>query len=197
MKELKEAARVALTDCMAVKKGENVVVVCDEPLRRVGLAFWETAREMGADAIFCEILPRQTNGEEPPRAVAALLRDCDVFVMPIEHVAHPHRRPPQGVRQRRAGRDAAQHNRGHDEAHAPGRLQGHREPHREGRGAGLGQGARRGSPPSSAPTSPCRSRAAACHEDTGIVTAPGDLLQPAGGRGLPCAGRGDAPPARW
>jgi leucyl aminopeptidase (aminopeptidase T) len=82
MKELKEAARVALTDCMAAKKGENVIVVCDEPLRRVGLAFWETAREMGADAIFCEILPRQTNGEEPPRAVAALLRECDVFVLP-------------------------------------------------------------------------------------------------------------------
>ena len=82
MKELKEAARVALTDCMAVKKGENVVVVCDEPLRRVGLAFWETAREMGTDAIFCEIIPRQTNGEEPPRAVAALLKDCDVFVLP-------------------------------------------------------------------------------------------------------------------
>ncbi|HVP57812.1 MAG TPA: aminopeptidase [bacterium] len=82
MKELKEAARVALTDCMAIKKGENVVVICDEPLRRVGQAFWETAKELGADAIFCEIVPRQTNGEEPPKAVAALLYNCDVFVIP-------------------------------------------------------------------------------------------------------------------
>jgi leucyl aminopeptidase (aminopeptidase T) len=82
MKELKDAARVALADCMAVKKGENVVVICDEPLRRIGQAFWETAREMGADAIFCEIVPRATNGEEPPRAVASLLRDCDVFAIP-------------------------------------------------------------------------------------------------------------------
>jgi leucyl aminopeptidase (aminopeptidase T) len=82
MKELKEAARTALADCIAAKKGENVVIICDEPLRRIGLAFWEIAREMGTDAIFCEILPRQTNGEEPPRAVAALLGDCDVFVIP-------------------------------------------------------------------------------------------------------------------
>ncbi|MFH1221055.1 MAG: aminopeptidase [Candidatus Eisenbacteria bacterium] len=82
MKELREAARVALTDCIAAKKGENVVVICDEPLRGIGQAFWETAREIGADAIFCEIIPRKTNGEEPPRAVAALLRDCDVFVIP-------------------------------------------------------------------------------------------------------------------
>jgi leucyl aminopeptidase (aminopeptidase T) len=82
MKELKEAALVALTDCMAARKGENLVVICDEPLRRIGQAFWETAGEIGTDAILCEIIPRTTNGEEPPRAVAALLKDCDIFVIP-------------------------------------------------------------------------------------------------------------------
>jgi aminopeptidase len=82
MKQLMEAARVALTDCMAVKRGENVVVICDEPLRRVGQAFWQVAGELAADAVFCEIMPRQTNGEEPPKAVAALLGACDVFVIP-------------------------------------------------------------------------------------------------------------------
>ena len=82
MKQLMEAARVALTDCMAVKRGENVIVICDEPLRRVGQAFWQVARELAADAIFCEIMPRSTNGEEPPKAVAALLAACDVFVIP-------------------------------------------------------------------------------------------------------------------
>ncbi|MFZ1948115.1 MAG: aminopeptidase [bacterium] len=82
MQQLMEAARVALTDCMAVRHGENVVVICDEPLRRVGQAFWQVARELGTDAIFCEIMPRQTNGEEPPKAVAALLGACDVFVIP-------------------------------------------------------------------------------------------------------------------
>jgi leucyl aminopeptidase (aminopeptidase T) len=82
MQDLKEAARVALTDCANIKAGENVVVVTDEPLRNRGLAFWETARDLGADAIFCEIIPRKTNGEEPPKAVAALLRDCDVFMIP-------------------------------------------------------------------------------------------------------------------
>jgi leucyl aminopeptidase (aminopeptidase T) len=82
MQELRDAAKAALTDCAAVKQGENVVVITDEPLRRIGIAFWETARELGADAIFCEIIPRKTNGEEPPRAVASLLRDCDVFMIP-------------------------------------------------------------------------------------------------------------------
>jgi aminopeptidase len=82
MQDLKEAARIALTDCAGVREGENVVIIADEPKRRIGVAFWETAREMGADAIFCEIIPRETNGEEPPKAVAALLKDCDVFMIP-------------------------------------------------------------------------------------------------------------------
>lgn len=82
MKELKEAAGVALTECMDVKRGENVVVVIDEPQRRIGQAFWERAKELGADAILCEMLPRETNGEEPPKAVAGLLASCDVFIIP-------------------------------------------------------------------------------------------------------------------
>jgi leucyl aminopeptidase (aminopeptidase T) len=82
MKELKEAAHVALTDCAGVRQGENVVIVVDEPKRAIGRAFWEAARELGTDAILCEIIPRSTNGEEPPRAVAALMRECDVFMCP-------------------------------------------------------------------------------------------------------------------
>jgi len=82
VKELKEAAYVALTECIAARKGENVVVVIDEPQRRIGQAFWETARELGTDAILCEMLSRETNGEEPPKAVAGLLAACDVFIIP-------------------------------------------------------------------------------------------------------------------
>lgn len=82
MKDLKTAAQVALTECMDVKKGENVIVLIDEPQRRIGQAFWETARELGAEAILCEMLPRETNGEEPPKAIAGLLAACDVFIIP-------------------------------------------------------------------------------------------------------------------
>lgn len=82
MKALMIAARTALSDCAEVKKGENVVIVCDAPLREIGRAFWEAAMELGTDAIFCEIIPRSSNGEEPPGPVAALLERCDVFMIP-------------------------------------------------------------------------------------------------------------------
>ena len=82
MEELKQAAGVAIRDCIGVREGENVVVVTDQPLRRIGVAFWEVAREITTEAILCEIVPRKTNGEEPPKAVANLLKACDVFIIP-------------------------------------------------------------------------------------------------------------------
>ncbi len=82
MDDLLIAARTALSDCARVRKGENVVVICDAPLREIGIAFWEAAMQLETDAIFCEIIPRSSNGEEPPKPVAALLASCDVFMIP-------------------------------------------------------------------------------------------------------------------
>lgn len=82
MQDLVTAARTALVDCARVGKGENVVIVCDAPLRDIGKAFWEAACNLEADAILCEIIPRSSNGEEPPKPVASLLESCDVFMIP-------------------------------------------------------------------------------------------------------------------
>lgn len=82
MEDLLIAARTALLDCAGVRKAENVVIVCDAPLREIGKAFWEAACSLETDAIFCEIIPRSSNGEEPPRPVASLLENCDVFMIP-------------------------------------------------------------------------------------------------------------------
>jgi leucyl aminopeptidase (aminopeptidase T) len=82
MDKLFKAAQVALGNCLAVKKGESVLVITDAPERKVGYAFWEAAREAGAEAMVLEILPRSSNGEEPPPAVAKLMRDFDVLIIP-------------------------------------------------------------------------------------------------------------------
>jgi len=59
MKEsLKKPTLIALRDCMAVKKGESVLIITDENKREIGYAFWENARAMGTEAILLEIIPR-------------------------------------------------------------------------------------------------------------------------------------------
>jgi aminopeptidase len=80
--ELLNAAHVAVRDCMGVKKDEKVLVVTDEPLRTIGYALWTAAKELGAEVLLMEILPRKTNGEEPPREVAELMKMVDVVLCP-------------------------------------------------------------------------------------------------------------------
>ena len=47
MSTLKDAAMNTMAGCMAIKKGESVLVICDEPERRIGLRVWEAAKELG------------------------------------------------------------------------------------------------------------------------------------------------------
>ena len=62
MDTLKQAAMIAVKDCMAVKPSERVLVITDEPLRKIAYTLWEAAKELGAEAIITEILPRKTQG---------------------------------------------------------------------------------------------------------------------------------------
>ena len=80
--KLMSAARIAVNDCMAVKAGESVLVITDEPARSIGYALWEAAIEAGAEAMITEITPRESNGEEPPEAVAGLMKAVDVVLIP-------------------------------------------------------------------------------------------------------------------
>jgi len=67
---LRKAAHSALVQCMAVSRGESVLVITDEELREVGYAFWEEARGLGAEAIIVEMVARSQDGEEPPQPIA-------------------------------------------------------------------------------------------------------------------------------
>ena len=80
--ELYSAARIALRDCMGVKVGEKVLVITDEPLRTIGYALWTAAKDLGAEILLMEILPRKTNGEEPPAEVAELMKMVNVVLCP-------------------------------------------------------------------------------------------------------------------
>lgn len=82
MDKLLKAAQVAVNNCLAVKKGESVLVITDLPERKIGYALWEAAKEVGSEAMLLEILPRSSNGEEPPEAVAKFMKDFDVLMIP-------------------------------------------------------------------------------------------------------------------
>ena len=80
--ELLSAATIAIRDCMGAQPNESVLIITDEPLRKIGYALWEAARLLGHAVTLVEILPRKSNGEEPPAGVAALMTTADVVLCP-------------------------------------------------------------------------------------------------------------------
>jgi leucyl aminopeptidase (aminopeptidase T) len=82
MDEIRNAALIAARDCMAIKQDEKVLVITDEPLRKIGYALWEASKQVAAEAIITEIIPRRSNGEEPPLPVAELMKIVDVILIP-------------------------------------------------------------------------------------------------------------------
>jgi leucyl aminopeptidase (aminopeptidase T) len=79
---LQSAAIVAVRDCMGARAGERILVVTDAPLRLIGYALFEAARSLGNDVLLVEMLPRQSNGAEPPPEVAALMTQVDLVLCP-------------------------------------------------------------------------------------------------------------------
>ncbi|MBI4428522.1 MAG: aminopeptidase [Ignavibacteriales bacterium] len=100
--ELFSAAQVAVRDCVGVRSDEQVLVITDEPLRTIGYAMWKAAKDLGCEVMIVEILPRRTNGEEPPSQVAALMKMVDVVFCPtsksLTHTDSRRAASAQGVR---------------------------------------------------------------------------------------------------
>lgn len=80
--ELLSASMIAVRDCMGAKPGESILVITDEPLRRIGYALRQAANDLGHEVALVEILPRKTNGEEPPAPVFDLMKRFDVVLCP-------------------------------------------------------------------------------------------------------------------
>ena len=80
--ELLSASTVAVRDCMGAQPGEKVLVVTDEPLRPIGYALQQACRALGLDVLLVDMLPRKSNGEEPPPEVAELMTKVDVVLCP-------------------------------------------------------------------------------------------------------------------
>jgi leucyl aminopeptidase (aminopeptidase T) len=80
--DLLSASTVAVRDCMGARQGERLLVVTDQPLRRIGYALRQASVDLGLEVLLVEMLPRTSNGEEPPPEVAALMARMDVVLCP-------------------------------------------------------------------------------------------------------------------
>ncbi len=81
--ELYKASEIALRDCMGLKPHESVLIISDEPMRIIGYNLFEASKNLRAkESVLVEIQPRKTNGEEPPKQIAELMKLFDVVMCP-------------------------------------------------------------------------------------------------------------------
>ncbi len=77
-----DGARVAVGKCMGVRKGEVVAVITDTEKESIGRAIFQAAQEKKAEAVLVVMDPRKHHGQEPPDAVANLMKGADVVIAP-------------------------------------------------------------------------------------------------------------------
>ncbi len=82
MSSLQQAARTALTTCLALKKNETLLIVTDDNKQTIGQALYEAGKSLSARALLVTMPPADVNGQEPPAPVAALMARYDVVVCP-------------------------------------------------------------------------------------------------------------------
>ena len=82
MTDLSPAVETVVGRCVAIRPGENVLVVADPARADVGRALHEGAVRAGGDSVFVLLPPRPERGTEPPPTVAAAFGACEVFLAP-------------------------------------------------------------------------------------------------------------------
>ncbi len=87
--ELDRAIRTVVRQCMGVNPGEEVLVICNPVTEEIGALMRIEAQGDGADATLAVMSERDSAAAEPPRAVAAAMREADVVLAPtIQSVSH-------------------------------------------------------------------------------------------------------------
>ena len=82
---LRNSARTVIKTCMDLRRGENVLIVCDPTTGEIGQALHEAANER-SDRVLLIVMPKaRHHGEEPPTPVANLMRQQQVVIAPTRY----------------------------------------------------------------------------------------------------------------
>src|SRR3954453_361808 len=89
MDDLEAAVKAVIEDCLAVKAGEEVVVVCNPATQNLAERLRAGAEDAGAEAVLTVMAERSQHGEEPPDSVAAAMLEADVLLVPtVQSLSH-------------------------------------------------------------------------------------------------------------
>jgi len=88
-KRMSRAANTALSQCLAVQKGERLLIVANPEYQRIGEALYAEGVKLGAETALLFYPKGTINGEEPPPLIASAMSKSDVVIAPtVTSISH-------------------------------------------------------------------------------------------------------------
>ena len=78
--QMAKGAHTVVNRCARVKPGETVVIVTEPSRMSIAEELGAAVCAAGGEPVFCSILPRERDGQEPPAPAAAAMKAADVFL---------------------------------------------------------------------------------------------------------------------
>ena len=89
MSDLERAVAAVVNECLGVRDGEQVLVVCNPATIGLGERLRAEAGKAGADAITALMAERACHAVEPPAPIAAAMKAADVVLAPtVQSLSH-------------------------------------------------------------------------------------------------------------
>jgi aminopeptidase len=89
MSDLERAIKAVIHDCLAVRRREEVVVVCNPATLGIGRRLRREAEAAKGEAVLAEMAERKSHAAEPPDTVAAAMVGADVILAPtVQSLSH-------------------------------------------------------------------------------------------------------------
>ena len=83
--KMARSARTVIDTCMDVRRGENILIVCDPTTTEIGQAIHDAA-SLRSDRVLLVVMPKgRHHGDEPPTPVANLMRQQQVVIAPTRY----------------------------------------------------------------------------------------------------------------
>lgn len=89
MSELQEAVGAVVEDCLQVRPGENLLIICNPATEGIGVALRDAGERVGAESVLALMSERASHAAEPPATLAAAMLAADVVLAPtVQSLSH-------------------------------------------------------------------------------------------------------------
>lgn len=78
--DLMNSARIAITDCMAVKDNETLLIVTDTKLEDIGRVLYQAGIELGIETYLSIMEPLASNGTNAPPAITEAMKTANAVI---------------------------------------------------------------------------------------------------------------------